>query len=118
VRVLIVDDDVSIVRLLERILSHLGHEVKTCTSAAEAIQEVTLFDFDCVMCDYVLSPFGPSGVDIFSKIPSHDCVRVLFTASYLTAEVSAALRSGIVHFVLRKPATIAEIKSLLDEMEE
>jgi CheY-like chemotaxis protein len=116
VRVLVVDDDASIVTLLERILAYLGHETEACTSASEAVQKATLGDFDCVMCDYMLSPFGPSGVDILAKIASHDCVRVLFTASYLTPEVSDAVRAGVVHYVLRKPATIAEIKSLLDAM--
>lgn len=112
-RILVVDDDSSIAKLLERILAHLGHEADPCTDSASALQKLANSRYDCVMCDYMLDgPGTPNGITVLAQ--SHDSLRILFTASYLTSDVSDALRNGVVHYVLRKPATIAEIKSLLD----
>jgi CheY-like chemotaxis protein len=51
-RILIVDDDVSILGLLREILEPEGHEIYTAGNGAEALSMVLDTDFDLIITDY------------------------------------------------------------------
>lgn len=61
-RVLIVDDEPSVVELCATVLSEAGHEVETATRAAEAIAKLGARTYDVLVIDLVMPDDG--GVDV------------------------------------------------------
>ena len=109
-KVLVVDDDADIALMLARIFTHLGHQSEACSDAAEALEKALISSFDIVLADYIMSP---NGVAVLSAFEPTNCFRVLITASYITVEVQEALAAGIIHEVLMKPATLADLRHVL-----
>ena len=64
-KLLIVDDDPSIVRVLQRILKQEPYEISTTSDPAQAIAMVEKEDFDLILSDFHMGTL--SGVDIFKK---------------------------------------------------
>lgn len=69
-RILLVDDDPSICRLVTRMLAAAGHHCKSAADAraAEALMAQTAFDL--VLCDITLP--GDSGLDLLDRIKADD----------------------------------------------
>ena len=108
-RILVVDDDEDIALMLVRILTRLGHQAECCSEPATAIQQSLFESYDIVMADYVMGPY--TGLDVLRAY--NLSFRVLLTASYNTTKISDALRDGVVHMVLTKPATLADLSRVL-----
>ena len=108
-RVLVVDDDADIAVMLARIVTHLGHSVEACSNPTEAIEKLSLLHFDAVISDYMMNP---NGVEVLRAFPR--AWSILLTASYANTEISAALRAGVVHLVLTKPASLSDLRHALD----
>jgi PAS domain S-box-containing protein len=104
--ILIVEDDVSVLHLTERILDHLGYAVLTSASPAEALTMVREYQgkIDLLMTDVILPEM--SGMDLAGEmLKIRPTIRTLFMSGY-TADIIA--RQGVlnkgVHFV-QKPFT-------------
>jgi two-component system, NtrC family, response regulator HydG len=110
VYVLVVDDDADIAEMLVRIIIRLKHHAVACSDPLQAINVYSLLRFDVVISDYMMQP--KDGIDVLTSFP--DALKVLLTASYSTPEIFSALRSGVIDRVLTKPATLADLRSLLD----
>ncbi len=67
-RLLVVDDESSIVDFLSLLFEEEGYAVQTARSAAEARQALASGSFDLVLCD-VMMPDG-SGLDILKEAKS------------------------------------------------
>jgi two-component system response regulator GlrR len=65
-RILIVDDDVEILSLLSRWLGEEGYEVKTATSASEALTQVGVLRPQLVITDLFME--GMDGMDLLTEI--------------------------------------------------
>lgn len=92
--------------MLVRIITYLGHEAEACSDPTYAIEHHALWHFDMVLSDYMMKPDGLQVLAAFNT-----SYRVLLTASYGTSEISDALRVGVVHLVLTKPANLADLKA-------
>ena len=67
-RILVVDDDVEILRPIAKVLTKAGHEVHTATSALGAVEMLRRHDFHLALIDYELgSPI--TGVDVAKHAP-------------------------------------------------
>src|SRR5688572_2159060 len=53
-RLLVIDDDVFILKLLKSILSKANYEITTCVSAEKAIELLDNTRFDCILTDAVM----------------------------------------------------------------
>jgi ActR/RegA family two-component response regulator len=71
--VLLVDDDVSFLRMAQESLCHLGFRVHTVATAMDAIRAVSERVFDIVVTDLVLDPSGTveSSVDLIEQLKRH-----------------------------------------------
>jgi two-component system response regulator HydG len=99
--ILVVDDERETCELLDVALSRQGMLVTTCTTAAEAIEAVTLRDFDVVLTD--LSLPETSGLEICERVialrPEVPVVLITGHASLETA--MGAIRAGAYDFVTK-----------------
>jgi len=66
-RILLVDDDVDLLRLLSIRLSGAGYEIMTSTSAEEALAQLPVFNPHLVVTDLRMG--GMDGLALFDHIP-------------------------------------------------
>jgi len=112
-RVLVVDDEPRILRLVRASLSLAGFEVLTTTSGAEAISLVQSESPDIVLLDVVMHPVDGltvlKGLRAFSHIPV-----LLFTARRYTTEEARDLgANGVIAKPFRAETMVRSIETAL-----
>ncbi|HVB32052.1 MAG TPA: response regulator, partial [Gemmatimonadaceae bacterium] len=115
--ILLVEDEVAVRRLAERILTSAGYTVLAAGDGAEALQLLAQHrtPVHLLLTDVVLP--GISGRELAAKVEStHPEVRVLYTSGYTDDTI---LRHGVLdsvtHF-LGKPYTVAELTQRVREV--
>jgi len=116
-RILIVDDELKITKLLSDRISQEGHDVTTCTSAEDALPYIEQGDAEIVLCDLRLG--GMDGLELLRKTkkmsPSTDFVIMTAYASASTAV--EAMREGAYEYLI-KPFQMDEVLLLLKRIQE
>lgn len=109
-KILTVDDDVNVQKLLYVALSHLGCEIKSANDAEDAFQFLRAEPFDLVLLDYMLP--GLNGIDILRSIREQGFdVEVIMVTAYASVESAVeALRLGAYDYIT-KPFQIDSIQS-------
>lgn len=119
-RILVVDDEPHIRRVLEAILGKEGFEVLVAVDGPQGLDELGTEDIDLVILDLMMP--GANGLEILSKIRS-DPLRaktpvIILTAKGQDTDRDAALAGGANDF-LTKPFSpkklIARIHEILGE---
>lgn len=112
-RVLVIDDDPEIHRLLRARLEARGYEVTDADSGEEGIIRLRESHPDLVFLDVAMS--GMTGIDVLDFIRSQRLdVAVILTTAYSSEQVAiAALRHGADDY-LRKPFDRGEFQAALD----
>jgi DNA-binding NtrC family response regulator len=112
-KILIVDDDPSILRTYDRILHGWGYEVHAVASAEEALQLQPRFDL--VLLDMILP--GMSGIDflrVCKRRRQHTLVIVLTAYASIDSAVEAA-KLGAYSFI-SKPCTMETLQDHVDRV--
>ena len=114
-RVLVVEDDIDIRRLLEIRLARMGHCVTSVGSAADAQAAISSNGVpDAVVLDIVMH--GTSGIDLLRQLRddpgSRDLPVILLTARDLKEDQKAA-RELHAH-LMRKPVEVASLTRMLN----
>jgi CheY-like chemotaxis protein/predicted regulator of Ras-like GTPase activity (Roadblock/LC7/MglB family) len=113
-RVLIVDDDQSIARLLKYSLEKLGtdYEIVTAVNSFDALDEVEKQAFDLVVVDYMMP--GLTGIDVARAVRriSPDTQVVLMTA-YGTQRLRDTTKYLGLDGYIDKPFTLEEIRDVV-----
>jgi PAS domain S-box-containing protein len=118
-RILLVDDEESIVIATEALLERFGYRVESCTSSRVALERFNEDParFDLLITDHTLPEF--TGLDLAMAIRRlRPTMPILLTTGLLPDETADATGGGIINDVLRKPATpretLTRIRQLLD----
>jgi DNA-binding NtrC family response regulator len=101
-RILLVDNESGLCRMMEQILSDHGYLVRSYTSPQKAVEEFKASAWDLVISDIKMP--GMSGIEVLQAIKAkqHDIPVIMITA-YATVEMSIqALRKGA-YDMLTKP---------------
>src|SRR5207247_1831028 len=116
-RILIVDDEAAILRLLKEALTQWGYQVTGATSAAEALQALRGDMFDAVITDIRMPDMN--GLELLKEIKRHDeSVEVVVMTGYPTiASAVEALKVGAFDY-LSKPLLLDELRHLMARMTE
>lgn len=101
-KILIIDDDISICKILSKFLQSSGYEVATALSGKQAFQLLKKQPFDLILCDYNLGDI--KGLEILSKINAqYPQSIVIFISGYGNIQTAVDLvKEGAYHF-LTKP---------------
>jgi two-component system, NtrC family, response regulator PilR len=115
-RLLVVDDESSIVDFLSLLFEEEGYSVHTASSTAEARQALASRGFDVVLCD-VMMPDG-NGLDLLKEINtgengSHPAV-IMMTAYTSTKTAIEAMKAGAADYV-SKPFDVEELKIVVQK---
>ncbi|HEX8651628.1 MAG TPA: sigma-54 dependent transcriptional regulator [Pyrinomonadaceae bacterium] len=117
IRVLVVDDDNLLRRLVTEQLSRSGFEAAAAASAQEALEALGATDYDVVLLDIQMP--GMSGLDALRQIrQTEDAPEVIM----LTADTSLstgieAMRLGAYDY-LTKPSTLDEMEAVIYKADE
>jgi DNA-binding NtrC family response regulator len=95
-RILVVDDESSVLITYRLILERQGYQVAACKTALEAMEELQRQEFDLVLCDYSLDG-------------QHTGMEVIAAARERQADVPAVLLTG---YATRETADEAAIQSI------
>jgi DNA-binding NtrC family response regulator len=110
-RFLVVDDDHSAVKGMERLLRSDGHDVCTCFNAADAIDAIASERFDVILTDIEMPHLDGNAVIAAARARQPNaCLIVATAAQSRHVEVG---RSGAC-FVVDKPIDYDELSAIID----
>jgi len=116
--VLLMDDELIILRTTRAVLEKLGYHVATSEHGAAAVQayqeaHAQQNPFDVVIVDMTV-PGGMGGADTLRALLAIDpAVRCIATSGYFSNDVASNLSSLGFKALLRKPYTIAQLQATL-----
>jgi len=114
-RILVVDDEVSILLAFKKLLQRPNVQVDTCESIVEAIYNIDHYSYDAVIADLRLSgSLGQEGFQIVSylKKKTPNAKAALITAFRLSGTEALAVESGA-DFYFEKPVSFKELNCVL-----
>lgn len=111
---LCVDDEIQIIKSLERGLRREKYKVLTTTSPHEALQLVNSQSIDLIISDYRMQVM--SGIELLSRVSevSPETKRVILSGYADESLIQEALKDGKVHHYLFKPWDIDELKGRIN----
>ncbi|MFA6093047.1 MAG: response regulator [Elusimicrobiota bacterium] len=117
-RILIVDDDASLVQILAIALKSYGHEVASAGDPAAGLQEARNFKPELVLLDYHMP--GATGAHLFEAFRRNSAtakIPILFMSGDAAPEQVFAeiVESGRARFIA-KPVRLEKLKLLIEEM--
>lgn len=112
-RILVVDDEPSIVDFCSRLLERMGYETRPAASGEDARRILANEWFDVLLTDIVMP--GITGVDLVSEARSRlpDIAAVIMTGHGSIEMAVRALRAGAHEFIL-KPFTAADLAEAVE----
>jgi two-component system, OmpR family, response regulator len=116
-RILAIDDNTDITKLLDTVLTSVGHEFSCVNNGKDGLKNIREHNYDMVLLD--LSMPGFSGLDVVNELVNDGNIGkqkiVLFTASSVSdREIDELIKNGI-HSCIRKPV---DIDILLDKISQ
>ena len=116
-KILVVDDEPSILKLLKEALTQWGYQVGCVGTGAEALEAIRLELYDAAITDIRMPEM--SGLDLLREIKRHDeSIEVVVMTGYPTiASAVEALREGAYDY-LSKPLILDELRHLMARVTE
>lgn len=102
-RVLIVDDETSVLKLLKSMLGRANYKVETVSTAAQALDSLSKDVYDCVITDAVMPE--SSGYDLVRNLRSQpgfaELPILMLTKRRNREDVKLAVEAGVTDYVLK-----------------
>src|SRR5262252_9231881 len=116
-KILVVDDEPSILKLLKEALTQWGYQVGCVSTGAEALEAIRTELFDAAITDIRMPEM--SGLDLLREIKRHDdSIEVIVMTGYPTiASAVEALKEGAYDY-LSKPLILDELRHLMARVTE
>lgn len=118
-KILVVDDDQQMLRLLRDVLTQMGAEAQCVDSSRKADELIQQHKFDGVFLDWKMPEMD--GLELAARIRRSEtnprCPIVMLTAYPKTDTMQESLRIGV-NFFLPKPVTVQQIRQLLGTIQK
>jgi CheY-like chemotaxis protein len=115
-RILVIDDERSVVELVTRILKARGYEVDSAGDGYTAIRMVDAQFYDLIMADLKMPEIG--GMDVYSRIEHSNPMQarrvVFFSGDVVNPQTTAFLNRVGLPFLV-KPFTIKELVDFVEQ---
>lgn len=112
---LVVDDEVSIVSALKRMLRREGYRIVTAHSAMEGLQKLTEFEVDVIVSDQRMP--GMTGVEFLRRAKElyPDTVRMVLSGYTELQSITDAVNEGAIYRFLTKPWVDEQLRAHISE---
>jgi DNA-binding response OmpR family regulator len=111
-RILVVDDDLALCKLMTRILEEQGHTIVECHSGVDAVKMLREERFDVVLLDLGLPDMN--GLDILSLWRGRNCSKVIVITADDTAETLVSAIRNDAYLYIRKPFEPEQLRDLVE----
>jgi len=111
-RILCIDDEPHVVNLKCAILEQAGHEVTPATSVRQAIELMSLNEYDAVVTDWRLGEANGSAVVLAAK--RHNSIPVVVVSGYVAEAYQSA--EPLADLYLEKPVNPEELVTIVNEL--
>jgi DNA-binding response OmpR family regulator len=110
IKILIVDDEIQIIRLLGQYLESKGYDVFTATNGVEAIREAQAIEPDVVLLDHIMPGMG--GIEVLKAIKEFrpETVVIMLTAVIDESVARITLASGADDYIT-KPFNLENVET-------
>jgi DNA-binding response OmpR family regulator len=112
-RLLVVDDDRAIRKLLERIARRAGFDAEGAKDGAEALEMLDRADYDVALIDLMMPRV--SGYELVQRISARPKRPIIIVATALTNSDIASVDDTLVRRVIRKPFDVHAVVAALNE---
>lgn len=111
-KILVVDDEKSLLDLLSVVFKKEGYHVETCLSGKKGLDLIKNQDFDLVLCDIKMPQMN--GLEILKQVRAKkpDIPVVMITAYGTIKQAVKALKAGALDYVV-KPFDVEEMKIIV-----
>jgi CheY-like chemotaxis protein len=96
-RFLVIDDSKTILMTYTLLLQQAGHEVTALSTTNEALEAITKFQPDCVICDLMLP--GMDGIELFQKVRDNKAIKqpafIVISAKQFEYDRRRAMEAGV-----------------------
>jgi len=115
-RVLVVDDNATILTLIKELLLHDRHEVMTARSGTEALEVLNARDFDVIFLDFNMGDIDGAKVLQLYRFGRLQASPVFFLTADVTPATAARLRGIGAAGVLYKPITVDGLRQAIAQV--
>ena len=115
-RLLIVDDNIGVQRLLYDIFSEKGFNVSLASNGEEAIKKVCSKDYSLVLLDMKMPVM--SGLETIIELNklAPEIPVIVMTAYVELQTVIETKKNGLIHYYINKPFDLNEIRDLVNNV--
>ncbi len=108
-KILIVDDEKPLARVLELKLNHEGFDIKSVYNGSEAIEITKKEHFDLILLDIIMP--NEDGFSVLKKIRAHKGKTIIIVNSNLSQEedLEKAKSYGADEYIVKSDTTLEEI---------
>ena len=101
--ILIVDDEINIIKALKRIFDSRVYNICTASEPQEALNILSTIKLDMIICDYQMP--GLNGIDVlkYARKIQPDTIRILLTGSDDMRVAIKAINEGSIFYYFSKP---------------
>ena len=111
VKILIVEDDPNIVKLMEATVAIGGYDCEVCSNGAEAFEKIEHMNFDLILLDVMLPDM--SGFEIMRKRTNTESPVIFITAKQELTDKVRGLRLGAEDYIV-KPFEAMELLARIE----
>jgi len=112
-RILVVENDVSLANFIRELLEDWGNEVRRCANGKDAIRYLMIKEYDLILMEAILPDI--KGEDLISRLKdiSPD-VRIVTMTEDNSREMESRIRERGILYYMVKPIETENLKSLLE----
>jgi DNA-binding response OmpR family regulator len=111
-RILVGDDDVTVLRFLEKALAHYGFESCVCEDGAQVLQRAEPGAFALLLLDYRIGK--PDGVEIVQTLRDRgSSTPIILMSSHFPEDVALQCSRMAGVSLLEKPFSLAELQQVI-----
>lgn len=114
IRVLFVDDEVSVLNALKRQVREMPYEAHFCNEPMEATRLVKELSFDVLVSDERMPVL--TGLELIERVKnsSPETICILLTGELSVQKIMKAMNKGMVYKYLAKPCNVVELVQAIE----
>ena len=115
IRILVVDDDASVLRLLDTALTHFGFVPTLCGNGAAAMDLAAPGAFELILLDYRLGT--PDGLEVLTTLRKRGLsTPIILMSSHFPDELAAQFKNDPATALLVKPFHLKPLKEQIEAL--